>query len=198
MKKILITVSLFVAASFAIILSCKKDNSTTTPTPTSVICDGNGKATYYPLDSANQWQYEQAYSTLTPTAYVSYHTTYNGKSYAVVVGELSALNGNKVYLREDASTHNTYKYNNSNNTEYLEIPGSPVLNQSWQGCNSRRKVTGLSVSLVTPACSYTGLLEISDTLANVPTKNYYKKGLGLVGTISPSNDGFKLMSATIK
>jgi hypothetical protein len=187
MKKHIFT--LMIGLSVAVYMgSCKKDKKDEpTPTPAPVInylCDGDGTTSYYPLDSLNTWTY--AYSGMmvsNSTIEVTGSEVLDGKKYAVLTdGSLMMFMGER-YLREDASTHNIYRYSDYYHAEFLEVPASPTLNQTWtSGGAYSRKVTNLSASKTTSSCSYTGLLEITeyqnDTL---PTdKFFYKKGLGLI------------------
>ncbi|MCX6230392.1 MAG: hypothetical protein NTZ33_02500 [Bacteroidetes bacterium] len=218
MKKnsILIFIVTIITVNSFLILSCKKNNDTTTPITNgnnnnSIICNGNGKNTYFPLDSGNIWNYNYYmldviqnqkpslvhYGFANPT---SLHT------YAMLKDDSGWMySGSYEYFREDPLTHDIYNYYSiySGSGEYLFVPGSPYINQTWTGQSSTDvwTVTNLSASLVTPACSYTGLLEITNlNPGNITHKYYYKKGLGMVGLLSngfPST-AYKLTSAKIK
>ena len=159
----------------------KKDSKNDDTTPVNYLCDGNGGASYIPLDSANNWKYSfkmgGTSQSVNPNISVTGHVTYNGKVYAKLE-DATSYYGDR-YMREDASTHNIYSYTSA---EYLEVPASPILNQSWTGSSSyTRKVTNLSASVSTSSCSYTSLLEISEfSGSTLKGKYYYKKGLGLV------------------
>ena len=97
------------------------------------------------------------------------------------------------------SDNNDYK---SPNTEFLEVPGTPTLNQTWTSAYGTRTVTNLNASKTTSSCTYTGLLEITEVIGAKTTKFYYKKGLGLVYRIDVSGTSFPgeytLTSATLK
>ncbi|MCP4180601.1 MAG: hypothetical protein GY756_22790 [bacterium] len=199
---------LSVALIFVVITSCKKEDETPPSTPppptpqTSIICDGNGKNTYYPLDSANTWNYKYsimgASQSIAPSLYVQRFSNYGGKTYARIV-DLSGWFGDRL-LREDPVTHNIYYYSGNDNVEYLKVPSSPTLDQTWSIYNGTAEVTNLSASLTTSSCSYTGLLEITETASTVINLYYYKKGLGLVAILSPGfpSTETKLSSVSIK
>lgn len=205
-KKIATLLCIVALGSFS---SCKKttttpDPVTPTPTPTPVnqLCDGNSTASYYPLDSTDTWVYLYKIMGVTqsphPSPKVIGHVTYNSFKYAHIYD--SALFSD-TYLREDATTHNTYFYNSNNGIEYLEIPGTPTLNQTWSGAFGTRTVTNLSASKATSSCSYTGLLEITEVGSSSTTKYYYKKGLGKVYSIQSATsfpDEYTLTSTTLK
>ena len=172
-----------------VISSCKKneskdDEQTPTPTPINYLCDGNGKNIYFPLDSTFSWSYSYTLGGITQSSPPKYqvvgHETHDGKVYAKIE-DVNSYYSEK-YFREDISNHNIYSYNDYNNTEYLEIPYTPTLNQSWNYSSNTKKVTNLSASVTTASCSYSGLLEVSeyDNTDVLTNKYYYKKGLGLV------------------
>jgi len=117
------------------------------------------------------------------------------------------FSGNDEYFREDPVTHDIYWYysNYIGSGEFLFIPGTPYLNKTWTGMDTEKiwKVTNMSSSFITPACSYTGLLEITyNWTASSTSKTiyYFKKGVGLVAIASPSfpSTAFKISSASIK
>lgn len=177
----------------------KKDDKDETPTPVNYLCDGNGEISYIPLDSANNWTYSfkmgGVSQSVHPSISVTGHVTYGGKVYAKLEDATSYYGVR--YYREDAS-HNIYTYSSA---EYLEVPASPTLNQSWTGSDSyTRTVTNLSASISTSSCSYTGLLEISEySGTTLKGKYYYKKGLGLMYSevVSFFTNTFTLTSVTL-
>ena len=133
-----------------------------------------------------------------PSPKVIGHVTYGSVKYAHIYD--SALFSD-VYMRENTANHNIYFYNDNNGNEYLAIPGSPTLNQSWTSAFGTRTVTNLSASKSTSGCSYSGLLEITEVASGTTTKYYYKKGLGMVykvqsGTSFP--DEYTLTSVSLK
>lgn len=207
MKSKCLTISLLVL-SMGYLSSCKKKSSDPeTPavivTPVNQLCDGNSGASYYPLDSTDTWQYLYKIMGQTqsprPSPTVVGHVTYNSIKYAHIYD--SALFSDN-YLRENSTTHSIYRYNSSNGTDYLEIPGSPTLNQTWTSAFGTRTVTNLSASKSTASCTYTGLLEITEVNsgATVTTKYYYKKGLGMVYSIETGSfpSEYTLTSTTLK
>lgn len=199
-KKIVALLCIIAVGSFN---SCKKKTSdpepdaTTPVTPVNQLCDGVASNSFYPLDSLNNWTYVLKYSSsiqsVRPSPKVERFVTYNSKKYAEIKD--GSIYFTDAYIREDAVTHNVYRYKSSNSTEYLEIPGTPTLNQTWpSGYGTTLTVTNLSASKNTTKCTYTGLLEITDvnTQAGITQKLYYKKGLGLVSRISVSGSSSDL------
>jgi hypothetical protein len=175
------------------IAGCKKKKSEepapTTLTPPNYICSGNGTNSYYPLTLSNSWTYSSKKDGViqpeTFTEKVKGYKTFGAYTYSVNVGRTDTTTSS--YYREDAYYKDIYSYNTDTGTEYLLIPGTPVLNQSWPvkyGLTS--KVTNLSATISTSSCTYTGLLEITDYNGSsvIMVKTYYKKGLGRVYTQS--------------
>ena len=205
-SKILVS-ALMLCVLGVVYTSCKSDDDSNTP-PKNVLCDGNGMLSYFPLDSGNTWGYQNSISgviqtQIHPSLKIIGTKIFLNKRYFFIydLPDLGGMIGEDFYLREETTNHNIYRYNSGE--EYLEVPGSPTLNQSWTYVfNSTRKVTNLSASKVTPSCSYTGLLEITETSSsgNYVELFYYKKGLGIVYKTSTGLMGetFKLTSGVIK
>lgn len=214
MKKLKQLSLLLIVACSMLIPSCKKksnDPELVTPPPivANTLCDGNNSTSFYPMVLNNTWGYTyKIYTqqqTVHPSLKVTGTTTHNLKNYFEITDQNSVMFSNPREYREDATTHNIYFYDNSWAMEYLNIPASPTLNQSWAYTNNTtRKVTNLSASLSTGSCSYTGLLEISiynnsNVLQEV---DYYKKGIGMVGSKMPDSffggfDTFNIDSITL-
>ncbi|MES2764090.1 MAG: hypothetical protein V4677_17875 [Bacteroidota bacterium] len=206
-KKIVALLCVIAIGSFS---SCKKKSNdpepeTETPVaPVNKLCDGNGGTSFYPLDSANAWGYGYKISgmnqSVSPSLKVTGFQMYSSKKYALIEDASNFMFD--FYLREDATNHNIYRYNTSNSTEYLEVPASPVINQSWSVGGNSRKVTNLSASINTSSCSYSGLLEISvlNSSSVVIDKQYYKKGLGMVYSLEVGSFAgeLSLKSTTLK
>ena len=182
-KAITISAILIIAFSAVTIQSCKKSSSstpapTTTPPPaTSVICNGNGTTSNYPLAANNTWHYKDA-SGNTFDNTVGSTVTYGAYTYFIV----SSTQGGTLYLRQ-AANGDIMAYDGSN-ADVLYIPAAPTVNQTWQcqtGFGYYRKVVSTNASLTTSSCSYTGLLEIQDLNSiggSVFGQFYYKKGVG--------------------
>lgn len=199
MKKALITVSLFVLVSSFLISSCKKKTTDTTPTPTptpapaaNVLCNGNGSSSYFPLALNDSWIYVYYIAgisqSVSPDLVVTGTATYNSINYFQITDQTSAMYSGVIEFREDAATHNIYYY--SSNSEFLYVPATPTLNQSWAyAYGDTRKVTNVSASVTTNSCSYTGLLEISEfNSSSVLQKiEYFKKGIGMVYRKDPDS-----------
>jgi len=191
MKKLIYMMAFLALASQ--LTNCKKDdkdddddNSSTA----TVLCDGKGGSTWLRLDSTNSWTYDYSAAgiNIQPVTLLAGTTTIeDGLTYRVVTDEDGGyMLFTDYYYREDATTHDIYRYYDLYDEEYLEIPGSPTLDQSWPTfINYSRKVTGVDASVSTGSCNYTGLLEITEFNGNMEAINifYYKKGLGLVKLI---------------
>lgn len=196
MKKLIYMMAFLAIASQ--LTNCKKDDDDDdddTPT-TNVLCDGKGGNVWMPIDSTNNWTYSYTIAGISqgnPVLTAGTTAEHDGNTYRVITdgsGGMMLLVDYEV--REDASTHDLYKWYDFYGEEWLEIPGSPTLNQEWPiYVNHTRKVTNLNASLSTSSCSYTGLLEIQDLDANQQTVRtyYYKKGLGLVKQSEPGQFG---------
>lgn len=205
-KQIAVLLLVVALGSFS---SCKKKSTDPDPEPEAAapvnqLCDGTGSASYMPLDSTNKWVYTYKIGGITqsphPSPKVVGYTTYGTVKYAHIYD--SALFSD-AYLRENTTTHNTYFYNDNNSTEYLEIPGSPTLNQTWTSAFGTRTVTNLSATKSTGSCNYSGLLEITEVTSGsspTTTKYYYKKGLGLVYKIGSGSFAaeWTITSTTLK
>jgi hypothetical protein len=207
-----LTLAICIASISYLATSCKKKTSdpveetavVTTP-PVNKLCDGSGNNVYYPLDSLNTWTYNYKISgvqqSISPTPKVISYQTYLSKKFALIKDAIS-FSGD-VYMRVDNGTNNVYQYDSNTGMEYLEIPGTPTLNQTWTSIYNRTStVTNLSASKATSNCSYTGLLEITVVSGTVSAKYYYKKGLGKVYSIESGqafgNDEYTLKSVTLK
>lgn len=204
-KKIVALLCIITIGSFS---SCKKKSSdpepdATTPViPVNQLCDGAGGTNYFPLDSTDAWIYLLKYSGVTqnpkPSPKVIGHVTYGSFKYAHMYDLVFQTDH---YYRENTSTHNIYCYKPSNSTDYLEVPGTPTLNQTWTSAYGTRTVTNLNASKTTSSCTYSGLLEITEVVGSVTTKFYYKMGLGMVYKIDVSGSfpgEYTLTSATLK
>lgn len=202
MKKTKFLVFAFI--SMAIVFSnCKKktDDTTTTtnpPVPVNYLCDGNNTTSFYPLVLNNLWNYSFTISGQAQSdkdKKVTGTEVKNGITYFVVT-ESGYF---ETYRREDPTSHNIYFYG-SDNADHLLVPNSPTLNQTWSsGTNSSRKVTNVSASITTANCSYTGLVEITVTSNSIISKEYYKRGLGMVYWCSgDASTVYALNSVTLK
>jgi len=185
MKKLI-----FLLAGIAVTVqlsNCKKSSDDDDDTPTvNQLCDGNGKDSWILLDSTNHWDYKftiAGQNQTSPTLTVGGTSVHGANTYRVISDDSHLMYFDDYEVREDAATHNIYKYNDNNGNEYLEVPGSPTLNQTWAlSSGYSRKITNLSASLSTAGCNYTGLLEMIELDGNSATVQtyYFKKGLGMV------------------
>jgi hypothetical protein len=169
-----------------VINSCKKSDSGNGDASKDTICDGNGSKSWLPLEVQNQWKYTIVGLNIEPRLTIINSAVVNSKTYWVVRDTTGVMQLGDLYLREDPKSNNLYALDlNSSSGEYLYLPASPVLNQSWMYFTHVLKVTNLAATFSTSACSYTDLLEVSVyNGADIIDKHYYKKGLGLVGTES--------------
>ena len=203
--------ALITSASVAIISSCKKKDTTpsTPPAPANVLCDGNGSTSYYPLALNNSWTFTyyiatQSQST-SPNLVVTGTSSHNSLSYFKIDDQTAVMYGSTVELRQDAATHNIYYYDSNSGSEFMYVPATPTLNQSWAYTNGgTRKVTNLSSSISTGSCNYTGLIEITtyDSGSVLMDKEYFKKGAGMVHREDPDSffggfDKYNLSSITL-
>lgn len=211
MKKNYLTIAISLLSITYFVSSCKKKESSPTVEETPIVvppvnklCDGNGSNLYYPIDSANSWTYKYKISGVTqsisPNPKVIGHITYLSKKYSKIKDAISF--SSEFYLRTEITNNNVYRYDSGTSSEFLEIPGAPILNQTWTSYSGTSTVTNLSASITTSACSYTGLLEISVVSSISTIKYYYKKGLGLVYSIESGstwgNDEYSLTSTILK
>ena len=167
----------------------------------NMVCYGKGTNTYLPLDSLNAWNYDYKVNGVdqndAPSPRVVGFVTINSLRYAKVKDRILTM-----YYRTEPATNDIYCYDGWG-TEYLEIPGNPVLNQTWAtNTSTSRRVSNLSATITTSKCTYTGLLEISEMIGNATVTGlwYYKKGLGLVYAASPGGTPVKqsLISVDLK
>lgn len=200
---------MLLAASAMLIPSCKKDSKDTTPAPVNVLCDGNGSSSYFPMVLNDSWTYSYTISIQTqnvhPKLVVSGTASHNSKTYFTINDQTSAMYTNTLAFREDATTHNIYYYDSNSSSEFMYIPASPTLNQTWAfSYSGTRKATNLSASVTTAGCTYSGLLEISEynSSGTLQKKEYFKKGIGMVHRQDPDSffggyDKFSLTAITL-
>ena len=196
MKKLLYATA-FLAMTLQL-TNCKKSNNdddSDNSTPTNTLCDGKGGNVWMPLDSTNHWDYEFTIASIhqgSPTLTAGGTSSHGGKTYRRIVDDSFMMYPDDYELREDAATHDIYKYNDNNGQEYLEVPGSPTVDQTWSlSSGYSRKITSVNATLTTGSCSYTGLLEMIERDASLNTTNtyYFKKGLGLIKKQQPGGFG---------
>ena len=198
-KTITISAMLIIAFSAVTTQSCKKSSSstpapTTTPPATSVICNGNGTTSYYPLTASNAWHYKNTSGTSYDDT-VGATVTFGAFSYFTIV---NIQGGNNYYLRK-AANGDIMAYDGTG-ADVLYIPNAPTTNQTWAcsaGFGTSRKVVNTNASISTSSCSYTGLLQIQDISSGTVYETfYYKKGIGMVCDIQTA-DNYRLTSLTL-
>lgn len=189
MKKIVFPVLSFFIASMLVMVSCKKkeDNNNYDPpvvTPT-LLCDGNGSGSYFPLQTGNKYSYSYKVKANTQpdrNYTIIKDTAVGGQTYK----KLRSDNVITVYelLRADPATNNVYSYLPSLSKEVLLVPGTAVLDQAIEVVTpgNKAKVTSISASFKTGSCNYSGLLEITefDSAGKAVAVYHYKKGVGRV------------------
>jgi hypothetical protein len=210
MKKIVLPfVSLLVLSSM-MFTSCKKkdkdeeEDIPTTPV-TSVLCDGNGSASYLPVKIGNKYTYAYKFAGAAQpdaTYTVTKDTTVGGKTYKKFQNDGAA----SVYtlFRIDSINNNVYSYYPPSGKESFIIPGTPTLNQVVESSTpgNTAKVTSISAAYTTSGCTYSNLLEITeyDNTGKPVAVSHYKKGLGVVhsGTTAPFIADLQLKAVTLK
>ena len=186
MKKLIYMMVYLIMASQ--LTDCKKkedddDSTTTPPPPVNTLCDGKGGSSWMPLDSTNTWEFDYNLSAGYPILVAKGTSTHSGKTYRVIEDASNLMYTSDYEVREDASTHDLYKYSDGSGQEYLEVPGSPSVNQVWPiNSGKSRKITSVNATLSTSSCNYTGLLEMQELDASLTLvyTYYFKKGLGMV------------------
>lgn len=184
MKRKLMTLILLAATAIILMPSCKKKTEETpepeTPAETSVLCDGNGSGTYYPLALNNKWSYTDGGANHFSN-FISKTVTYGSNTYFIVSNSL----GGTQYLRQ-AANGDIMTYNTGTSSEVLYIPASPTVGQSWtypMEFAATRKVSNVNAALST-SCSYTDCLVIQtyNSGGMLAHSYYYKKGIGMLST----------------
>jgi VCBS repeat-containing protein len=151
------------------------------------ICTGKpGENSYFPVAMNNKWAYGYNY-------YVSYAgrdtikifstAIYNSITYFKAYHyNPQAQNYYYQYFRLDNVTQNVYEYYNG--TECILVPGTPTVGQDLgTGCHAyNRKVSSISATVITDACTYTNCLAIDsyNSSGTFLYTDYYKKGLGFI------------------
>ena len=208
--------------SFSLLTSCEKDDTPSTPpenqqtvnnngnnnqnnNSNSVLCDGNGSNSYFPLKVGNKWAWKAAMGNYRLKAEVIEKKQINGNEYFKLdfkefAGSM-AFGGFTRYLREvNGSIYYAIEStdNNTGNnvwTDYLWIPATPQLNQNWEVLglfNStvatyRDHITSINITQTSSGCTYTGGVKVqtkkTDTNTGAVTSLSYeifKKGLGII------------------
>jgi hypothetical protein len=200
-KSLMIALVMLAATSAVLISSCKKSKDEVTPVPTpkptpapdlNILCDGNGSASYLPMQLDNAWTYGYTIAdsgqSISPELVVIAASSHDSKIFFEIEDQSNSMYTGVLYYREDTFNHNIYYYDANSNAEFLYVPGTPTLDQSWPFAYTQtRKVTGINVSIATSGCSYTGVIEISQfNSSNVlQKKEYFKKGIGMIQRMNP-------------
>ncbi len=150
-----------------------------------------------PLKIGDKWEYAASSGSNTFTEEVLSTITFGGKSYFRIKYFSPPSNNMDYYYRMDAAG-DIYKYLDVDLAEYLDIPFNPTNGQviATYVSGAKRKVTGLNQSITTPSCSYTGLVKIEDlsSAGTTTATYYYKKGLGLIESVSAETMNLKVVT----
>ncbi len=215
MRKLILSFASIAVITFLLFACSKKDDDSNTPVATcsdgiqnqgetgvdcggpcapchTVLCDGNGSGSFFPLTLNNKWVYDFTYAntyTTCDTVNVSGTSVYGGKTYyqCSLYDTQSGWTIN-YYFRLDATTQNIYTWNGSSDVLYL--PANPTVGQLlgsstelFTGIGYSRKVESTTATVTTPRCTYTNCLKIqvyNSSNGQVMAHSYYKKGIGPV------------------
>jgi hypothetical protein len=192
-------------------VSCKKKKDDTNyevpPVVTSVLCDGNGTNSYFPLQLGNKYSYGYKFkgeSKYDRTYTVTKDTVIGGLTYKKI--QQDSIASQFDLIRVDLMSNNVFSYISAISKEIVLIPGTPVLDQSIECVKpgNKAKITSLSAAYKTAACSYSGLLEITeyDASGKAVAVYQYKPGVGRVHTAFAFNvkepEDYQLKSVTLK
>jgi hypothetical protein len=163
----------------------------------SVLCNGNGSTSLFPLVIGNQWEYTESINganTSLQLVVISIENI-NGIDYFKI--EVSSnIEPSYLYLRL-ASNGDIYQLfqENSGNFEKMYLPANPTLNQQWDyhgvclngNCQHFRKVDSINFFLETDNCVYENCILVKNytildggEITQQGTR-IYKQGIGIVG-----------------
>ncbi len=167
---------------------CKKSESKP-DSNTNVLCDGNGSSDLYPLNIGNYWKYKVIITGVVQPKPAKIEilkdTISGGKKYFFLTDSSNQMFGASRFYRKDTGNHTLYFFSSYN--EAVDIVKSPSKNQTWNSIFYSRVAVNLNASLKTSACNYTGLIQVNEMNGgSIKTRLYYKKGLGLVYSVSPN------------
>ena len=200
---------LLLLVSTLMMVSCKKkkddDYDPPVVTPT-LLCDGNGTNSYYPLQTGNSYTYSyklKSNAQKDKLFNITKDTVVAGQTYKKLQKDTMVT----VYelLRSDIS-NNIYAYIPALNKEVLLVPGTPVFDQvtgATQPGNTA-KVTSIAAYFSTAYCNYSSLLEITefDSKGKAVAVYQYKQGVGRVHVgLAPTPDAtedYQLKSLILK
>ena len=178
----LILISVLLIGLFSI-TSCKKHFP---DIPENILCNGNGENNYFPLKIGNTWDYSEYGSPNSNTQIIG-DTLLNEKQYFIVKD--NQQNSENIYLRM-ATNGDIFSYY-SDSLEFLYIPANPAIGQvicTYPNSNSisSRRVLAINETREIGGCVYFGVIKIQDyNQSDVAyTTYYYKKGLGLVESLT--------------
>lgn len=178
---------LIIAIAFTVLTACKKSDPIV-PSPNNLICDGIGNSDLFPLNVGNYWTYIVK-KTGVPNPELTKIEVYNdsfyyGQNYFFLTDSSEQMFGASRFYRKDTGGHTMFMI--TGYSEAIEILKSPALNQSWNSLFYSRKVVNQNASIKTSSCNYTGLIQVNEMDGGfIRSRRYYKKGLGLVYSVSP-------------
>lgn len=189
MKKIVLPVMMLVAST-VMTVSCKKkkDDDYTPPVTTpTLLCDGNGTSSYFPLSNGNKYVYGyklKGNAKWDKNYTITKDTIIGGQTYK----KLQNDSVKTIYelIRTDLANNNVYSYISALSKEVILVPGTPAIDQVIEVATpgNTAKVTSVSAAFKTASCSYSGLLEITefDSKGKAIAVFQYKQGVGRVHT----------------
>ena len=163
----------------------------------SVLCNGNGSPSLFPLAIGNLWEYSESIDGANTSLQLEVISieNFNGNDYFKI--EVSSnIEPSHLYLRE-ASNGDIYQLfqENSGYFEKLYLPANPTLNQQWDyhnvclvgNCQHFRKVESINFYLETDNCVYVNCILVKNYtildgggITQQGTR-IYKQGIGIVG-----------------
>lgn len=181
------------------LFSCGKDDDVVTPTNVTDVCSGSVGTEYFPLNIGDSYTLE--YQNSFQMTYNIYGKTTLGATTWAQSKTTTPFGNDTTYMAKFAD--GSFRSADLDGGELIDtiilIPANPVVGTTWtDNEGTEYEVTSVNASLTTPACTYSGLLEISEKYmgeATPSSKSYYKKGVGLVANQCLANDcmGFDLM-----
>jgi hypothetical protein len=159
------------------------DDGTCTFTPVvNPTCDGHPtNSDVFPLIQGTKWDYDQT-GTYSNTYYeINGTSDINGVTY--INRDFSQFSGNITGTKQfRIDTNNGDVYYRSGANDYMQMPGTPTLGQSWvDEYTVIHEIVDLNATVTTNACTYTGCVKVlNDYTSSADTYNYYKSGIGMI------------------
>ena len=147
--------------------------------------------TWYPVEIGNEWKWNSLLGSF--RVRITGDTTMNGKTYFTsrfVGGTILTFLNEWCWIYGYITPNGDLReYDPDSGRDWLYLPSSPVVGQSWLRNDSQWEVLSVNETLQTPACNYTSLLkvQITDTNDGSIDYGYFGKGLGLIYAVSSTN-----------